>query len=80
MGQQPVSRAGGEPCMNSRNWRKRILLESLSRQLRQSFERGLSYDETMETFVNAPLPVEFARPAVLSGYCHHPDKIMLTFM
>jgi glyoxylase-like metal-dependent hydrolase (beta-lactamase superfamily II) len=48
---------------------QRILLEALSKQSRQCFERGLSYDEAMETFVGGPLPVEFARPAVLSGYC-----------
>jgi hypothetical protein len=28
----------------------------------------LSYDEAIKTFVPGPLPVEFARPAVLSGY------------
>jgi glyoxylase-like metal-dependent hydrolase (beta-lactamase superfamily II) len=47
---------------------QRTLLESLVRQSRQCFEQGLSYDEAMETFDGAHLPVEFARPAVLSGY------------
>jgi cyclase len=48
---------------------QRTLLESLSKRSCQCFERGLSYDEAMETFDGGSLPVEFARPAVLSGYC-----------
>jgi glyoxylase-like metal-dependent hydrolase (beta-lactamase superfamily II) len=54
---------------------QRILLESLSKETRQCFERGLSYDEAMETFVGAPLPVDFARPAVLSGYCEWAERM-----
>ena len=48
---------------------QRALLESMIRRSRQCFERGLSYDEAMETFDGDTLPVEFARPSVLSGYC-----------
>jgi glyoxylase-like metal-dependent hydrolase (beta-lactamase superfamily II) len=54
---------------------QRILLESLSRQARQGFDRGLSYDETMETFVGGPFPAEFARPTVLSSYCEWAGRI-----
>ena len=55
--------------------KQRILLESLTGHSRQCFERGLSYDEAMKTLGDATLPVEFARPAVLSAYCECAGKI-----
>jgi cyclase len=54
---------------------QRMFLEFLSKQSRQCFERGLSYDEAMETIVSAPLPVEFLRPVVLSNYCEWSGKM-----
>jgi glyoxylase-like metal-dependent hydrolase (beta-lactamase superfamily II) len=53
----------------------RILLESLARQSRACFDHGLSYDEAIETFCNGPLPIEFVRPSVLSGYCEWGGKM-----
>lgn len=46
----------------------RALLESLSGRSRECFEQGLSYDEAMQTFADSPLPAEFMRPTLLSGY------------
>jgi cyclase len=48
---------------------QRIFLESLARQARDCFKRGLSYDEALDTFKHSSLPVAYVRPTVLSSYC-----------
>ncbi|HOO78504.1 MAG TPA: MBL fold metallo-hydrolase [bacterium] len=44
------------------------LLEALADKSRRCFDRGLSYDEAMEALSDDPLPAEFIRPTLLSGY------------
>jgi glyoxylase-like metal-dependent hydrolase (beta-lactamase superfamily II) len=65
----------GNPGTLSELTAHRILLESLAGRARQCFDNGLSYDEAMETFRHGTLPIEFARPVVLSGYCEWGGKI-----
>ncbi len=55
--------------------RQRSLLESLSSRVRQCFERGLSYDEALDTFDDSGFPIAFARPTVLSAYCEWSGRI-----
>jgi len=54
---------------------QRILLESLRERSRECYDMGLSYDEAIGTFENGNLPVEFARPSVLSSYCEFDGKM-----
>jgi cyclase len=55
--------------------RQRSLLESLTSRARQCFERGLSYDEALDTFEGSSFPIDFARPTVLSAYCEWIGKM-----
>ena len=49
--------------------RQRFLLESLTHRARHCFERGLSYDEALDTVDDSSFPTAFAWPTVLSAYC-----------
>jgi cyclase len=55
--------------------KQRRLLESLTSHSNRCFDQGLSYDEAMATLDDTLLPLEFARPAVLSAYCERAGKI-----
>lgn len=65
----------GDPGTRMDIVRQRSLLESLTSRSRQCFERGLSYDEALDTFDDARFPVEFARPSVLSAYCEWTGRL-----
>lgn len=65
----------GAPGSKSDIEEQRTLLESLTTRSRQCYDRGMSYDEAMQTFENDRLPVEFARPAVLSIYSELEGKL-----
>lgn len=54
---------------------QRIFLESLTRDARDCFMRGLSYDEAMDTFKHTTLPIAYVRPIVLSSYCELGGKM-----
>ena len=65
----------GDPGTKKDVMEHRALLESLSERSRRCFEQGLSYDEAMQTFADSPLPSEWIRPTLLSGYCEWAGRI-----
>lgn len=65
----------GSPGTQTDIANQRILLESLARQARDCFKRGLSYDEAMDTFRHASLSVAYVRPTVLSSFCELGGKM-----
>ena len=54
---------------------QRSMLERLAGQALDCYRRGMSYDEAVGSFEGGDIPVDFARPSVLSGYCEWSGKI-----
>ncbi len=53
---------------------QRIQLENQLRRAKECFERGMSYDEALQTFAGDPIPLDFQRLTVLASYWEFTGK------